>query len=493
MGAADGPARTALEFAIAERNAVALGASIETLMGEAGRAVAAEAIAHAPQPSDRIAVIAGAGNNGGDGSSAVHELLARGRTTELWMVAGASATRSIAARRWFERVAGGTPVHEGPPTPGELRHSALVVDAMLGTGQTGALRDPYRAAARAIRDSGVPVLAVDVPSGLGDPDAIQPRWTVTFTAPKVGLDEANAGSITVRDIGIPPAAFSHTGPGEFLAYPAPTPRGRDARVAVVGGGPYSGAPALAALAALRAGAERATMLGPSPAADAVRAHSLDLIVSPVGTDHLRLDDVATVHARLAETRYGAVVIGMGLGRSPETVDAVRALLSVLAGTVPLVIDADALDGLSGKVRSGPKAPIVVTPNEGEFARAFGTPPERELVARTAQVEAVARERGVTVVLKGREDVVASEGRVVVCGPHSPSANVGGSGDVLAGVIGRLLASGLSGFEAGRLATYWLDDASRGAASRQGDGLLATDLLARLPHALVDGQLAARLS
>jgi ADP-dependent NAD(P)H-hydrate dehydratase / NAD(P)H-hydrate epimerase len=493
MGAADGPPRTALELAIADRNAVALGATIESLMGEAGRVVAAEVVAHVPEPSGTIAVLAGTGNNGGDGCSTVHHLLAGGRTVDLWMVAGSSSIHSIAARRWFDRVAGGARVHEGTPTADDLRHAALVVDALLGTGQSGSLREPYKTTARSLRDAHVPVLSIDVPSGLGDPEAVRPRWTVTLSAPKEGLNEANAGSIVVRSVGVPDAAFLRTGPGEYLAYPKETPRGREARVAVVGGGPYTGAPALAGLAALRAGAERATVLCPSPTAEAVRAASMDLIVLPIGTDHVRPADVVALRGRLSETRYGSVVIGMGLGRSPETLEAVRQLLRQLVGTFPLVVDADALDALPKPVRSKPTAPVVVTPNEGEFARVFGAPPETEIAARSAQVESVARERGVTVVLKGREDVVAGEGRVVVCGPHLPSGNVGGSGDVLAGVIGRLLASGLSGYPAARLSVQWMDDAARRAASRLGEGLLASDLLERLPGTLLDGRRAARAS
>ena len=492
MAAVDGPPKTPLELAIAERNAVALGVPIADLMEEAGRVVAEEVAARVPDRTARIVVLAGAGNNGGDGLSAVHHLLAAGRHPELWMVAGIAATRSIAARRFYDSVVGATVARDGPPKAADLAGAALVIDAMLGTGQTGSLRGPYRDAVEAIRSSVAPVLSVDVPTGMGGPEGVRPTWTVTLSAPKVGLDSTTGGTVLVRSVGIPEDAFARAGPGEYLAYPPPSARGRSGRIAVVGGGPYSGAPALAALAALRAGAERATVFAPSPAVEAIRALSPDLVAVQCGSDRFGPSDVDHLLADLRATRLGAVVLGMGLGRAPDTVGAVGTVLEALAGSIPLVVDADALDALPPRRRDANGPPVVATPNEGEFARIFGRPPAPEMAERKEQVLSAAAERGVVLVLKGREDVIAGGGDVVVAGPHVPSMNVGGSGDVLAGVIGRLLAAGLPGVAAARLAAQWLDDAGRLSAARAGDGLLATDLIAELPVALVDGLRTARL-
>jgi ADP-dependent NAD(P)H-hydrate dehydratase / NAD(P)H-hydrate epimerase len=486
VGAVDGPPRTSLELAIAERNSVALGVGIQQLMETAGRVVAEAAVAHLPDPAGRIVVLAGAGNNGGDGTAAVHFLASSGRAPELWMVGGSGSIRSIAARRTFDRVAGSAGVHEGVPGTTDLVGAGLVVDAMLGTGQSGDLREPYRSAVQAVRAARVPVLAVDVPTGFGTPDAIRPEWTVTLSAPKVGLDRTTGGEVTVQAIGLPDAAFDRTGPGEYLAYPRPSGRGRRARVAVVGGGPYSGAPALTALAALRAGAERATVYAPRPAADAIRAISPDLVVVPTGDERLRPESVPGLVEALRATRVGAVLVGMGLGPSPDTLAATRALLGELVGTVPLLVDADALAALPETVPPDPKFPVVATPNEGEFARVFGGAAGGVVGPPTEIALAVARVRGLVLVRKGAEDVVAGGGRTVVAGPHSPSMNVGGSGDVLGGVIGRLLAEPLDGLAAARLGTHWLGDAGRLAAAELGDGLLATDLLAQIPVALREG-------
>ncbi|MCI4327080.1 MAG: NAD(P)H-hydrate dehydratase [Thermoplasmata archaeon] len=486
MAAVDGPPRTALELAIAERNAVALGVTVQQLMENAGRVVAEEAIAHVPDPNGRIVVLAGAGNNGGDGTSAVHFLRAEGRHPELWMVAGTGGIRSIAARRAYERIAGGSEVHEGVPSPGALAASALIVDAMLGTGHSGGLREPYRSAVASVRDARVPVLSVDLPTGSGGPDGLRADWTITLSAPKVGLPGANGGGVTVRSIGIPDAAFDRTGPGEYLAYPKATARGRRARIAVVGGGPFSGAPALTALAALRAGAERATVYAPRPAADAIRALSPDLVVVPCGEGRLRPGDIPVLLEAIRGTRVGAVAVGMGLGREPDTIEATRTLLSELAGTVPLLVDADALDALPDTLPVRPDAPIVATPNAGEFARVFARDSSGSGDGPPGVLSMIARARGLTLVRKGGDDTIAGPDRVVLAGPHSRSMNVGGSGDVLDGVIGRLLAEPLDGFGAARLGTHWLGDAGRLAAAELADGLLATDLIAALPIALREG-------
>jgi hydroxyethylthiazole kinase-like uncharacterized protein yjeF len=491
MAAPDGPPRTALEMGIAERNAVALGVTVQQLMENAGRVVAEAAMAAVPDPSARIIVLAGVGNNGGDGSAAVHFLRAAGRNPEIWMVAGSTAIRSIAARRAFERIAALGGVHEGVPATSDLAGAALVIDAMLGTGQSGGLREPYLSAVAAVREAHVPVLAVDLPTGFGGPDRLPVERTLTLSAPKVGLDPSTGGTVSVAAIGIPEAAFDRTGPGEYLAYPAPTERGRRARVAVVGGGPFSGAPALAALAALRAGAERATVYAPEPAAGAIRALSPDLVVVTAGTDRLLPSDVAGVVAGIRSSRVGAVILGMGLGRAFDTLEAARSLVGELVGTVPLLVDADALDALPAKVLPSSAAPVVATPNQGEFARVFAPSAGRTAGEPAESVRAAARSRGITIVRKGAEDIVASADRTVVCGPHPPSMNVGGSGDVLGGVLGRLLAEPLPSYLAARLGTHWVGDAGRLAAAELGDGLLATDLIAQLPVALREGLRLAR--
>jgi NAD(P)H-hydrate epimerase len=217
------------------------------------------------------------------------------------------------------------------------------------------------------------------------------------------------------------------------------------------------------------------------------------VVVTVGDARLRPGDVPAILDALRSSHVGGVVVGMGLGRHPETLEATRSLLRELAGTVPLVVDADALDALPRLMPATPTAPVVATPNQGEFERVFAGDRQSGTESRLAAAKEVARARGVTVVVKGGEDVIAGGERTAVSGPHSRSMNVGGSGDVLAGVIGRLLAEGLDPVLAARLACQWCGDTGAPVAAQTGDGLVATDLIDVLPIALVAGIRAARMA
>jgi NAD(P)H-hydrate epimerase len=480
---------TALEMAVAEANAVALGIPVDALMENAGRVVAEEAAKHLPPPPGRVGVVAGPGNNGGDGSAAAHYLAQWGYSIDLWFVLPPSEIRSPAARRCYERVAKRFPVHSGPTRASDLAGLSLILDAILGTGQVGPLRPVYQPAAAAIQGSGIPTLAIDVPTGMGDPNGVRPKWTVTLTALKDGMTEETCGEIVVRDIGIPLEARRGTGPGEFLYYPSPAARGRRGRagrIFIIGGGPYSGAPALAALSALRVGAERATVIAPRPAADRVQGFSPNLVVLPVGEDHFRPRDVQRIRALLYEARPKAVVVGMGAGRDPETTDALRALFEAILGTVPLVVDADGLDALPHAVRRPGGYDTVATPNAGEFIRVFHGQPEGPDDDRLRSVRAIAAERGLTMLVKGPEDLISDGRSVAINANHHPAMTVSGAGDVLAGAVGALLADGLPAIGACRLACYLVGEAGARGASAKGFGLVATDILERLPEALVDG-------
>jgi NAD(P)H-hydrate epimerase len=477
-------------MAVVEQNAVALGVTIDALMENAGRATAEETTRHLPSPPARVAVVAGTGNNGGDGTCAAFYLLQWGYSPEIWLVHPPVEIRSRAAQRCFDRVKNRVPVRIGPPRPEELATMPLVVDALLGTGQSGRLRSPIREAVSAIRASGAPVLSVDVPTGITDPEGLQPSWTVTFTIRKEEMEGGKFGELAVRDIGMPPNAWRETGPGDFHLFPAPRePRGRNGRLVVIGGGPYTGAPALAALAAMRAGAERATVVTPEVAAGAVRASSPNLIVRPVGTDRFRPHDVPGILETVRSAPPGSVVVGMGAGAHPETVEALRSVIDALAPELPLVVDADGLAALAeGPPRPGaPTARgLVATPNAGEFERVFHGPSTGSFEDRCAAAERIAGDRHLTLVVKGAPDILTDGETTVGNAHHHLAMTVGGVGDVLGGVLGSLLAQGVRPMHAARLATYWTGEAGLRAAAHRGFGILATDVIEELPGALVVG-------
>jgi NAD(P)H-hydrate epimerase len=322
---------------------------------------------------------------------------------------------------------------------------------------------------------------------MGGPDAVRPRWTVALTALKDGMTSENSGEISIRDIGIPAEAWQRTGPGEFLRFPTAGDRGargRNGRVLVIAGGPYSGAPALAGLAALRSGAERATIAAPAPAADAVRAFSPDLVVHQVGTEAFSPADLSQLGRILDEGRVSSIVLGMGTGRSEETLEMFRRFLAERRGRLPMVVDADALAALTPT--PGGSDRTVATPNEGEYERVFGRDPSATWPDRLGAARRHAMTWGLTLLAKGEADRITDGRREYLNFHHHPAATVSGVGDVLAGVVGGLLAQGLTTTDAALLGSYWVGEAGTIAAEARGYSLLATDVIDALSPALVAG-------
>ncbi len=489
MSGTDLPAMSATEMAVAEANAVALGVPIDQLMETAGKAVAEEAQKLLGPPSGKVIVVAGPGNNGGDGTAAAHYLKQWGYDIEVRLLFPPSEIRSAPARRCYERIAERLPVAVGVPPVEELKRAVMLLDALLGSGQLGPLRGPYRDAVRAMQASGVPVLSVDIPTGLHDPEGIRPRWTVALTAVKAGMLPANSGKIRVREIGIPRAAIRGTGPGDVLYYPSPADRGRrgrSGRIVIIGGGPYSGAPGLAGLAALRVGAERATIFAPAPASDRVQAFSPNLVVRSFGEERFRPRDVRPLREALYESAPKAVLLGMGAGRHPETIQALRLLIEALAGTVPLVVDADGLDAIPLELVRHGGYDIVATPNAGEFIRVFGGDADAPEEARLESVRKIASARSVTLLAKGPQDLISDGRAVAVNSNHTLAMTVSGVGDVLAGAVGALLADGVPAMGACRLASWLVGEAGNRATETRGFGLMATDVIDALPGALLEG-------
>ena len=487
----DAPPLSARETRVIETNAVALGVSVETLMENAGRAVAEEAARRLKGPSDPVAVIAGTGNNGGDGFSAVHYLEQWGYSPDLWILAPPGEIRSSPARRCYERIAPTTRIRIGVPRPPDLAGYSLVIDAMLGTGQHGEPRPPISDAVLALGAASVPILSIDEPTGLGSKVAVHPQWTVALQSVKEGMTAETSGEVIVRPIGIPPAAVNETGPGLFLFFPFPdqkTRSPRHGRVLVIGGGPYTGAPALAGLAILRAGAERAVVAAPRPAADIIQSYSPSLIVSAVGTDRFQPSDVGALVHLIDHLHVDAVVVGMGVGDAPESASAMSDLIGKLRSRpLPLVVDADALGALgSAPSPSTARAPCVATPNRHEFDSHFVDLRESLPESRLDAARRIALERGITLLAKDDVDLLTDGHRSYLNRHHHPAMTVGGTGDVLAGVVGSLVARGVNPLDAARLASYWVGEAGIRAFATRSWGLVATDVIEELPGSLKDG-------
>ena len=481
----------------ADRYAAAHGVPTLTLMENAGRAVA-DAIC-ARWSARKAAVLCGPGNNGGDGFVVARLLKERGWEVSLALcdhVTLASGDAADVAKRLKGDASAMAARYDGtvvPPSSEFLEGAGLVVDAMFGAGLSRALEGACKDAALFLNASSVPVVAIDVPSGsqgdsgkvLGDV-AIEAALTVTFFRKKpahVLMPGAiRCGETVVADIGIPDeaahgATIFENDPAQWGAsFPWPDPRGhkyaRGHCLAVSGPAHATGAARLAARGALRAGAGLVSVACPKGAV-AVNAASLTAImVKP-------FRGAGGLAGLLEDSRLNAVVIGPGCGVGPQTQRLVAAVLASKAGAV---LDADALTSFKGRAEAlfaQLREPAVLTPHEGEFGKLFG-----DLLAKAqSKIEAVraaAVTAKCTVLLKGPDTVIAApDGQTAVNTNAPPWLATAGSGDVLAGIIGGLLAQGMDSFDAAR-AGAWLHGE---AANRFGIGLIAEDIPETLPAVL----------
>jgi NAD(P)H-hydrate epimerase len=473
------PAR---EVRVLDANAEALGVPRKQLMESSGNAVA-RVVRDLTDPGASVAFVCGRGNNGGDGLVAARFLAEYDVTVHLLGRRETISTRT-AAENWealvesemdAREVTDSTALDLGDPDPD------LVVDAMLGTGITGALREPERTAARAMNGSSAPVLSVDVPSGVdadtgdGYEGAVEADHVVTFHDTKPGLADLDA-EVRVEPIGIPEAAETFVGPGDLIRLDRDpqSHKGDHGEVLVVGGGPYTGAPTLSARAALRAGADLVRIACPEGIAREVQAFSEDLIVRPFAGDHLLPGHVQRLAAMAAE--HDTVVFGPGLGDHEETLEAVRSFLGTYEGTA--VVDADALQVVA---EVDTEATLICTPHQGELVKMGGETSD-DWRERADLVERFAAEIGHVLLVKGAYDVVSDGERTRVNRTGNPGMTVGGTGDVLAGVTGALAcvlppehAAAVGAFANGRAGDAVVED--------RGYGLLATDLIDAIPGAL----------
>src|SRR3989304_4865311 len=275
---------TAAEQRVVDRNAEFFGVPILELMENAGRGVAEVARREFGVAGKGVVIACGTGNNGGDGLVAARHLKDEARVTVvLAKTAKDFATKE--ARANLERLPKEVRVVERAEGSESLfRGAGLIIDPLLRPGLHGEVRDPYATLIREMNASGAPILSVDVPSGFEATPAVKATVTAALLDVKEGMTEANAGRMRVVDIGMPREALEHVGPGEFLFYPVPRPdshKGQNGRLLVVGGGPFTGAPAFVGLAAYRIGVDIVHVATPSIAFGPVAAFSPNLTVPPL--------------------------------------------------------------------------------------------------------------------------------------------------------------------------------------------------------------------
>jgi hydroxyethylthiazole kinase-like uncharacterized protein yjeF len=469
------PILTPAEMAEADKRTIAAGTPVEVLMDRAGTAVAwvVRQLLDATY-AKRAVIVCGKGNNGGDG-------LVAARVLEGWGV-----------RVDVVRLEDGVPA---AALDRALARADVLIDAMFGTGFRGALEgDAVQVAERSAR---VPTVAVDIPSGVDGATgatagpAVRAVATVTFAARKPGLcfepGRSLAGEITVADIGIDLVAtelglVEESDVAGWLA-PAPpeTNKWKSGLLVVGGSDGMTGAPLMVSHAAMRVGA--GIVWCGVPGQDAARAASGSEVVAKVlpATKDGGLAGISD-EVQSALDRFRAAAVGPGLGRADQTVAAVRKL--VLATPVPLVLDADGLNAFAGAPEAlrGRPAATVLTPHEGEYERLMGAPVGDD---RVAAARRLAEATGCVALLKGPGTVIAEptvSKRTAVNPIDGPWLGTAGSGDVLTGIIGGLLARGLEPFEAAAAGAFLH---GRAADTAGHTGLVAGDLVTALPRTLDD--------
>ncbi len=485
---------------ILDQNSEYLGVSTLQLMENAGRSVAEEIGARFGAGSS-VVVYAGTGRNGGDGMVAARHL-AGGGFNVLFKLVGEEHLISDPAvlRNWMALKSMGATVridHCRDSTSLSESNSEIVIDALLGTGVKGRLRQPILRAVEVINRSAGYKVAVDIPSGIDSDtgevlgEAVRANLTVTLHAMKKGLGKAKefCGEVKVASIGIPPEAAAYAGPGDVsavtLGRSPDAHKGQFGRLLVIGGSEvYTGAPAHVALAAYRAGTDLVFVAAPEKTALAISSISPDLI-----TIKLPGQNLAPPHIRLLREQVekaNAVAIGPGLGLSKQTVSAVRRIVAlVLQLKKPLLLDADGLRALGVVKKKMFDASAVITPHAGEFQAISGKPPSRDMKVRPNEVRSFASRSGGVVLLKGHTDVISDGVRMKLNNTGNPGMTVGGTGDVLSGVVAGLLAQGIDGYRAAVAGAFINGAAGDFVEEQLGYHLTATDLLEHIPKIMND--------
>ncbi len=477
------------EMAEADRLTIAGGVPGMALMEAAGIAVADAAGA---LQGTRVVVVAGPGNNGGDGFVAARHLAERGYAVRVSFVGARDKLKgdaAVAATRWSGPV--------DAASPEQLKGCDIIVDALFGAGLDREVTGGARTMIEAINASGAKIVAVDLPSGINGSNgavmgvAVKANNTVTFFRRKPGHlllpGRSHCGSLTVADIGIPAKVLDAIKPHTFANGPAlwgalfPVPQAdghkyaRGHAVVVSGGLSTTGAARLAARGALRAGAGLVTIASPTDALAVNAAASLAVMVRPV-------DGAAALAEFLGDRRRNAVVLGPGGGVGEIMREQV---LAALASAAAVVLDADALtsfaetpEALFDAITKRGGGGVVLTPHEGEFYTLFKSlTVSPQVNSKLEKARLAAHESGAVVLLKGADTVVAApDGRASISDNAPPWLATAGAGDVLAGMIAALMAQGMPPFEAAS-AAVWLHGE---AAAAFGPGLIAEDLTEALP-------------
>lgn len=399
------------------------------LMDNAGKAVA-EAITERYGKNKKIIVLCGNGNNGGDGFVAAR-FLASENTVDVYPLYPESSLKTREAKKAFRNFRGNI---VGPERP-DISKYEIAVDALLGSGIIGVPRKPVSDIIDAINASKIHIVSIDIPSGMGSPVAVSPELTVTFTDIKEGMNKSNSGEILIRSIGIPDAAFRNSGPGDFLYLRTPetgSHKGMNGKVAIIAGHTYYGSAVISALGAIKSGCDLVRVYTSRENLPVVSGYDPQIITMNSGI--LSKEEVL---------RSDSILIGSGCG----TVNLDHELEAISGFKGFIVVDADGLRVIDRIIDASPQARVCITPHAGEFMMISGRPPSIEAAIEYSE------KTGALVLLKGEKDII-TDGRIYkVTEGGNPRMTMGGTGDLLAGILTSLLPRSSSQLAAACMASF----------------------------------------
>jgi len=483
-----------------ELNAEYLGVSRAKLMENAGYAVAREIASRFNPKEASVVIYAGPGGNGGDGFVAARHLAGLGFKVDVILAGKPSEIEDAASKTNWEciQLLGQSiathVVYDSSVIP--KLEATVTVDALLGIGVRGELRQPILQMVKTINRRPGFKLAVDVPTGIDSDsgevlgEAVKADLTVTFHRPKTGLLKAkkHVGKLITANVGIPPEAELYAGPGDVSLVRKPRPleahKGDFGRLLIIGGSEtFSGAPALAALAALRTGVDLVYVAAPRDTAYAIATMSPDLITVKLEGSHLDSRSVGVIEDLLGKAT--AVVMGPGLGLHRDTVSAVKTLFNLIEKRrVPLLLDADALKAFA-EFKHRVNFPVVLTPHLGEYRILTGQALPHDLSDRAEHVCRFAGKLGGVIILKGHIDIISDGITTKLNLTGNPGMTVGGTGDTLSGITGALLAQGFDSFRAAVAGAFINGAAGDFVREKKGYHMMPTDVIDWISRVMED--------
>jgi len=469
-----------------DRNSEYYGVSGLQLMENAGKGAADIIAKMCSNENCSILILCGLGNNGGDGF-VVGRYLATAANISIGLIGSPGQIKTSISKDNFNRLPSVAKIYsEVDEILEQIEDADIIVDSMLGIGLAGPLRTPYSDIVSKINSSGKKVIALDAPTGLGTGLQVKCDSTITFHDSKIGMTPENCGRIIIQDIGIPSEALQRTGPGEFFHYPKiikDSHKGGNGRLLIISGGPYSGAPALAGLAAYRTGVDIVTIAAPTRVTSVIASFDPAIITFDLPGDYLVPAHIDSI-VQLLETHDG-VLIGPGLGRNDLTYDAVRSLIKLIPETLPIIIDADAFGAITKHLELIKGRSIIATPHAREMVQLCGNEISAEFEQRKNMVIGTARDLGITILQKGAVDIISNGSQVKENHTGNSGMTVGGTGDILAGVTAGLVAKQMDLFEAAALASFIVGHSGDKVFQEHSYGLIPSDIIPELSKTLAE--------